>query len=112
VKRFASLSHHSKKVAKHAKESSMPGEATIPRDAIIHERVSKKRSPTGNWEIHSWGDGRFSGMAVISAITALQVGATLTPVPEDQIALNEAAKYLLETLAPQLRSFQQALTAD
>jgi len=90
----------------------MPGEATVPYDAITHERVYKKRSPMGNWEIHSWGDGRFSGMAAISAITALQVGATLTPVPEDQVALNDAAKYLLETLAPQLKSFQQALTAD
>lgn len=89
----------------------MPGEATVPRDAT-HERVFKKRSPTGNWEIHSWGDGRFSGMAAISAITALQVGATLTPVPEDQVALNEAAKYLSAALGPQLKSFQQALTED
>jgi hypothetical protein len=51
-------------------------------------------------------------MAAISAITALQVGATLTPVPEDQVALNEAAKYLSATLARQLKSFQQALTED
>jgi hypothetical protein len=112
VKRFATLSHHSKKVAKHSKESSMPGEATVPHDAAAHERVFRKRSPTGNWEIHSWGDGRFAGMAAISAITALQVGATLTPVPEDQVALNEAAKYLSATLARQLKSFQQALTED
>jgi hypothetical protein len=90
----------------------MPVEATVAHDAITDKRASKKRSPTGNWEIHSWGDGRFSGMAAVSAITALQVGATLTPIPADQVALNKAAKYLIDRLAPQLKSFQQTLTAD
>jgi len=112
VKRIAIFFHYPKKVTKHSKESSMPVEATAAHDAITDKRVSKKRSPTGNWEIHSWGDGRFSGMAAISAITALQVGATLTPISEDQVALNKAANYLLEMLAPQLKSFRQALTAD
>jgi len=51
-------------------------------------------------------------MAAISAITTLQIGATLTPIPADQVALNKAAEYLLNTLASQLKSFQQALTAD
>jgi hypothetical protein len=90
----------------------MPVDVTVAHSAITDKQISKMRSPTGNWEIHSWGDGKFSGMAAVSAITALQVGATLTPIPEDQVALNKAATYLLETLAPQLKSFQQALTAD
>jgi hypothetical protein len=90
----------------------MPVETTVAHDAITDKRVFEKRSPIGNWEIHSWGDGRFSGMAAVSAITTLQVGATLTPVPEDRVALNKAAEYLLDTLASQLKSFQQALTAD
>jgi len=90
----------------------MPVEATVAHDAITDKSVSKKRSPTGTWEIHSWGEGRFSGMAAVSAITALQIGATLTPIPADQVALNKAAKYLLDTLAPQLKSLLQALTAD
>jgi hypothetical protein len=90
----------------------MPVETTVAHDAIADKRVFEKRSPIGNWEIHSWGDGKFSGMAAISAITTLQIGATLTPILADQVALNKAAEYLLNTLAPQLKSFQQALTAD
>ena len=46
-----------------------------------------------------------SGMAVLSAITTLQIGATLAPLPEDQVALNKAAEYLLSALAPQLKLF-------
>jgi len=91
----------------------MPVETTAAaHDAITDKRVFEKRSSIGNWEIHSWGDGKFSGMAAISAITTLQIGATLTPIPADQVALNKAAEYLLDTLASQLKSFQQALTAD
>jgi len=90
----------------------MPVETTVAHDAIPDKRGLKKRGPTGNWEIHSWGDGRFSGMAAVSAITALQVGATLTPIAADQVALNKAAEYLLDALASQIKSFQQALTAD
>jgi len=51
-------------------------------------------------------------MAVVSAITTLQIGATLTSAPADRIALNKAAEYLSDTLASQLKSFQQALIAD
>jgi hypothetical protein len=51
-------------------------------------------------------------MAAVSAITALQIGATLTPVSADQIALNKAAEYLLDMLAPQVKSFWQALNTD
>ena len=90
----------------------MPVGTTVAQDAISDKRAIDKRSQIGNWEIHSWGDGKFSGMAAVSAITTLQIGATLTPVPADQIALNKAAEYLLDTLASQVKSFRQALTAD
>jgi hypothetical protein len=90
----------------------MPGGTTVAQDAIRNNRAIDKGSRIGNWEIHSWGDGKFSGMAAVSAITALQIGATLSPVSADQIALNKAAEYLLDTLAPQVRSFWQTLTAD
>lgn len=90
----------------------MPVGTTFVHDAINNKRVIKKRSPIGNWEIHSWGDGKFSGMAAVSAITALQIGATLTPIHADKVALNKAVEYLLDALASQLKSFQQALTAD
>ncbi len=46
------------------------------------------------------------------AITTLQIGATLTPIPADQIALYKAAEYLLDALASQLKPFQQALAVD
>jgi hypothetical protein len=90
----------------------MAGGTTGAHDAIRDKRATDVKSQIGNWEIHSWGNGKFSGMAVVSAITALQIGATLSPVSADQIALNKAAEYLLETLAPQVRSFWQALAAD
>ena len=84
-------------------------QTTFPHDATNNRRVIGKRSPIGSWEIHSWGDGKFSGMAAVSAITALQIGATLTPVPADRIALNKAVEYLMDALASQLRSFQQSI---
>ena len=90
----------------------MPVESTVAHNAPYNRRAIEKRSPVGNWEIHSWGDGKFSGMAVVSAITTLQIGATLTPVPADRIALNKAAEYLSDALASQLKSFQQALIAN
>jgi hypothetical protein len=90
----------------------MPGGITVAQAAIRNKSVVDKKSQIGNWEIHAWGNGKFSGMAAVSAITALQIGATLTPVSADQIALNKAAEYLLDTLAPQVRSFWQALTTD
>lgn len=95
----------------------MPGGTTVAQDAIRDKRAIENQRAIenrqfGNWEIHSWGNGKFSGMAAVSAITALQIGATLSPVSADQIALNKAAEYLLDTLAPQVRSFWQSLAAD
>jgi len=80
-------------------------------DATDNTRTINKNSPIGNWEIHSCGDGAVPGIAVISAITTLQVGATLATTPADKIAMNEAAEYLKNALAPQLKSFQQRLSA-
>ncbi len=82
------------------------------QDLTDNKRTYDKRQPTGNWELHSWGSADLPGMAAVSAITALQVGATLTNVLADKIALDQAAEYLTKTLAPQLRSFQQAVATD
>jgi len=90
----------------------MPVESTVAHDAIDNKHVIGKRNPVGSWEIHSWGDGKSSGMAAVSAITTLQIGATLTPIPEDQIALNRAAEYLMDALASQLKPFQRPVAAD
>jgi hypothetical protein len=90
----------------------MPIEATVvTRNATDNKRLLPfdKRSSIGNWEMHSWGDGKFPGMAAVSAITSLQIGATLAPTPADRIALNKAVEYLMDALAPQLKSFQQAI---
>jgi hypothetical protein len=87
----------------------MPTEITVPHDATDYRRAIDKRSPIGNWEIHSWGDGKFSGMAAVSAITTLQIGATLTPVPADKIALNKAVEYLMDALQSQIKSFQETI---
>ena len=90
----------------------MSVESTVAQNAIDNKHAIEKRNPVGSWEIHSWGDGKCSGMAAVSAITTLQIGATLTPIPADQIALNKAAEYLMGALASQLKPFQQSLTAD
>jgi hypothetical protein len=90
----------------------MPTETTVAHDATDDQRIFHRRSPLGNWEIHSWGDAKFPGMAVVSAITALQVGATLASACEDKVALNNAVAHLMDALAPQLKTFQQALAAD
>ena len=81
-------------------------------DMTDNQRALGNRSAAGNWEIHSRGCADLPGMAVISAITALQVGATLAKTTADQIALTKAAEYLTNLLAAQLKSFQQALAAD
>jgi hypothetical protein len=90
----------------------MSVETTIVHDAVNNKCAIDKRSPVGSWEIHSWGDGKCSGMAAVSAITTLQIGATLTPIPADQVALNKAAEYLLDALAPQLKLLLRTLVAD
>jgi hypothetical protein len=74
--------------------------------------ANEKRGSVGVWEMHCWGDGMHPGMAVVSAITTLQIGATLTPSPIDKIALNKAVEYLMVALASQLRSFQQTSMAE
>ena len=89
----------------------MPAETTVADDAS-NKPTLENRSPVGSWEMHSWGNGKFSSMAVVSAITTLQIGATLAPIPADQVALNKAAEYLLDALASQLKPFLQALAVD
>jgi hypothetical protein len=89
----------------------MPIEITVAHDATDSRRAIE-RSPIGNWEVHSWGDGKFPGMAAVSAITTLQIGATLAATAADRQALNKAVDYLMDTLSTQLKSFQQALAAD
>jgi hypothetical protein len=86
----------------------MPVETTVAQNpAVKYKRDIDKRSPAGSWEMHCWGDGGSSCMVAFSAITTLQLGATLSSVPADQVALNKAAEYLLEALASQLKPFQQ-----
>jgi hypothetical protein len=87
----------------------MPTETGTAYKAMNGNGNIEKRSPIGNWEVHSCGDGEFPGMAVISAITTLQIGATLASIPADKIAMNQAAEYLMKALAPQLKSFRHAL---
>jgi hypothetical protein len=87
------------------------GFATVHGVADDYDAVDKRRQ-IGAWEVHSWGDGRLPGMAALSAITTLQVGATLSEAPADKIAMNKAAEYLIDALAAQLKTFQQALAAD
>jgi len=87
----------------------MPSETTVTPRAADNKCAIDKRSPVGNWEVHSWGDGKLAGMAAVSAITTLQIGATLAPNSADKIALNKAAEFLMVALAPQIISFQQAI---
>ena len=87
----------------------MPIETTVARNPTNDKRAINRSSPIGNWEMHSWGDGKFPGMAAVSAITTLQIGATLALNPADKIALNKAAEYLIAALASQLESFQKAI---
>jgi hypothetical protein len=84
----------------------------VTREVRDDKRDTDTTSPIGNWEVHSWGHGKFPGMAAVSAITTLQIGATLSPLPADKIALNNAVEYLMDALASQLKSFQQALAAE
>ena len=89
----------------------MPTETDTAYKAIDSNGNIKKGNPIGNWEIHSSGDGEFPGMAAISAITTLQIGATLASRPTDKITMNLAAEYLMKVLAPQLKSLRHALGA-
>src|SRR5258708_26210326 len=76
LKRFVSHLHYSQdEFETISKEPPMPATTDVP-DATDHQRPINKKSPVGNWEIHSWGHGAFPGMAILSAITTLQVGAT------------------------------------
>jgi hypothetical protein len=87
------------------------GFTTVHGVADDREAVDGRRQ-IGAWEVHSWGTGRLPGMAVLSAITTLQVGATLAEAPADKIAMNDAAEYLIRALQTQLKTFQQTLRAD
>jgi hypothetical protein len=77
-----------------------------------YDQAVEKRNLSGDWEIRSRGNGGHPGMAAVSAITTLQVGATLTDDEEDKIAMTKAAEYLIRTLAPQLKNFQRELSAS
>jgi hypothetical protein len=90
----------------------MPVGTTVADGAMDKKTAIDRKNPIGNWEIHCRGNGSSSGMAVLSAITTLQIGATLAPLPEDQVALNRAAEYLLGALACQLKSLLQTLDTD
>jgi hypothetical protein len=81
-------------------------------EATDHNHTAGRSRLIGDWEVHTWGGGRLPGMAAVSAIATLQLGATLTDVPEDKVALNKAAEYLTKALAPQLKAFQQGLAAS
>jgi hypothetical protein len=98
--------------SKHSRSGIMPVEIANVHGETDNNRAVDKRSPIGAWEVHSWGDGRLPGMAAVSAIATLQLGATLAEVPADKLALNKAAEYLINALAPQLGTFQRALAAD
>jgi len=78
---------------------------------VEDNQVVGKKSQVGDWEVHSWGNGTLPGMAAISAITTLQVGATLTEDPADKLAMNKAADYLIKALASQLKTFRKLLVA-
>jgi len=79
--------------------------------ATNHNHAVDKRSSIGEWEVHSWGNGRVPGMAALSAIATLQLGATLAEDPADSMTLNLAAEYLTSALAYQLKALQQKLAA-
>jgi hypothetical protein len=90
----------------------MPIETTVARNATDYKLVIDTKNPIGSWEMHSWGDGKLAGMAAVSAIATLQIGATLTPLQADKIALNKAVDYLMDALSSQLKSFQQAIATE
>jgi hypothetical protein len=75
------------------------------------DHAGERKIQNGDWAVHSWGNARFPGLAAISAIATLQLSATLSEVPEDQIAMNKAAEYLAEALASQIKSFRDVLVA-
>ena len=80
-------------------------------EATDHNHTAGRSRLIGDWEVHTWG-GRLPGMAAVSAIATLQLGATLTDVPAEKAALNKAVEYLTNVLAPQLKAFQQGLVAS
>jgi hypothetical protein len=82
--------------------------ATV-QDLVDDHHGVGKTSRAGDWEVHFWGDDRLPGMAAVSAIATLQLGATLSEVPADKIAMSKAAEHLTSVLAPQLKAFQRAL---
>ena len=79
--------------------------------ATDHNHPVDKKSSIGEWEVHSWGKGNVPGMAALSAIATLQLGATLAEDPADAMTLDLAAEYLTSALAYQLKDLQHKLTA-
>jgi hypothetical protein len=79
--------------------------------ATNHNHAVDKTSSIGEWEVHSWGNSRVPGMAALSAIATLQLGATLAEDPADSLTLNRAAEYLTSALGHQLKALQQKLAA-
>jgi hypothetical protein len=86
------------------------GRATVD-GATDHNHSVDKASSIGEWEVHSWGNGNVPGMAALSAIATLQLGATLAEDPADSMTLDLAAEYLTSALAYQLKALQQKLAA-
>lgn len=74
-----------------------------------NSRAENKQTQVGDWSVHSWGNAKVPGMAAVSAIATLQLSATLSEVPVDRIAFNNAAEYLTKALASQIKSFQESL---
>jgi hypothetical protein len=114
VKRFAVPFHYvedgTSKVSRRSLLMSI--EFATVQSAVDHHHAVDKTSHAGDWEVHFWGDDRLPGMAAVSAIATLQLGATLTDVPEEKIAMSKAAEYLIRALAPQLKTFRRALATD
>lgn len=75
--------------------------------AYDSSRSEDKPTQIGEWAIYSWGNSKSPGMAAISAIATLQLSATLSDVASDKSALNNAAEYLKNALASQIKSFQK-----
>jgi len=63
----------------------------------------------GDWEGRWWGDGKFPGIAAVSAIATLRLGAELTAELPIRNNLTEAADKLSLLLADQIELFVQAL---
>jgi hypothetical protein len=71
--------------------------------------IIDRRTLIGDWEGGQWGDGKFPGIAAVSAIATLREGARVTEDESARTALNKAADKLTLDLSDQINSFQRAL---